>query len=189
MEKQDVQIIPTLHRAVAKAKEGIKCLQESSKDFRALGLISQAEFQHIRDSTNEVGEQMEDLLDLPPLSASKAVFTSPMQTTRKTPMFQNSAATPPSSPRGKLCPRKLTYPLHNKVVGRKVNIFFVDPDIDPDVDQNTLTMKDLKSYSGIVKAVRKHNKRSHLIHYQTGEKVWENMVYLKRHGLVTFEEA
>lgn len=184
----DKEIMPTLHMAVEKAKQGIDCLQKSSKLFLDIGLLSKTEFEHIQDSTNGVNEQMEDLMNMAPTSAAKAVFNSPLQTSRKTPSYQNVPPTPASSPRRKLRPKKLTYPEPKKnIVGSKVEVWFVDPDIDHNVDQNKLTSEDLKSYSGQVIAVRKHNKRSHLIHYETGEKIWQNMRYLKRNGLISIE--
>jgi hypothetical protein len=195
MENEEVPILPTLHMAVDKAQKGIKCLQESSFHFRTLGLISQTEFAHICDSTDKVSEQMEGLLHLPPQSAAKAQFNSPLQTSRKTPAYQNKAPTPASSPRGKLRPKKLTYPQPKKrLVGSKVKVWFVDPDVNPEVDQNTLTAKDLKSYSGKIIAVRKNNKRSHLIEYDAEpdskdrEQIWENITYLRRNGLITFND-
>ena len=183
-----------LQQAIKHAQDGLLALKKSSSIFCEIGLVSKVQHEHIVQSSNEIDKQMEAMLEMHPLSAAKAQFNSPLQTTRKTPMFQN-AQSPLQSPvySGNLRPKRLTYDYPQKwAKNTRVTVTFVNPEIDANVDPKVLTNDDLIEYSGVIKCVRKSKKRSHLIKYDEddegkSDEIWTNLAYLKRNGLIKFE--
>ena len=172
--------------AVQAAQESIKHLQKANALFHDIGLIAPKVYANIYTESNKLNVELEQMIKRIPESAFKAVFTSPLEQTRKTPPFQQPAlAEPPSPTHAHLMPRKLDFGVRRKKsdVKRRVRVTFVRADLPDDV---TASESDLKSWEGVVLKVRKSKTGTHLIKYEDNTVQWEYMPFLKRHNLVMF---